>query len=49
MFEITLHIFLFVRSPQQGTLLFQKLEVLMLDENKLSSPGVFMSLANLQR
>ncbi|XP_039544209.1 X-ray radiation resistance-associated protein 1 isoform X2 [Pimephales promelas] len=37
------------KSPQQGTLLFQKLEVLMLDENKLSSPGVFMSLANLQR
>ncbi|XP_056118928.1 X-ray radiation resistance-associated protein 1 [Rhinichthys klamathensis goyatoka] len=37
------------KSTQQGSLLFQKLEVLMLDENKLSSPGVFMSLANLQR
>ncbi|XP_077089146.1 X-ray radiation resistance-associated protein 1 isoform X3 [Siphateles boraxobius] len=37
------------KSTQQGSLLFQKLEVLMLDENKLSSPGVFISLANLRR
>ncbi|XP_048021421.1 X-ray radiation resistance-associated protein 1-like [Megalobrama amblycephala] len=37
------------KSTQEGSLQFQKLEVLMLDDNKLSSPGVFMSLANLQR
>uniref|UniRef100_A0A8C1Z628 X-ray radiation resistance associated 1 n=1 Tax=Cyprinus carpio TaxID=7962 RepID=A0A8C1Z628_CYPCA len=34
---------------KRGVLLFQTLEVLMLDDNKLSSPGVFMSLANLKR
>ncbi|XP_067232505.1 X-ray radiation resistance-associated protein 1 [Chanodichthys erythropterus] len=37
------------KSTQEGSLQFQKLEVLMLDDNKLSSPEVFMSLANLQR
>ncbi|XP_067280085.1 X-ray radiation resistance-associated protein 1 isoform X2 [Pseudorasbora parva] len=37
------------KSTQQGSLQFQNLEVLMLDDNKLSSPGVFISLANLQR
>ncbi|XP_073680363.1 X-ray radiation resistance-associated protein 1 [Garra rufa] len=36
-------------NSEQDVLLFQSLEVLMLDDNKLSSPGVFMSLANLQR
>ncbi|KAL1253013.1 hypothetical protein QQF64_017706 [Cirrhinus molitorella] len=36
-------------NKEQDVSLFQTLEVLMLDDNKLSSPGVFMSLANLQR
>ncbi|XP_016365753.1 X-ray radiation resistance-associated protein 1-like [Sinocyclocheilus rhinocerous] len=36
-------------NTEQGVSLFQTLEVLMLDDNKLSSPGVFMSLANLKR
>uniref|UniRef100_A0A8C2FDV0 X-ray radiation resistance associated 1 n=1 Tax=Cyprinus carpio TaxID=7962 RepID=A0A8C2FDV0_CYPCA len=36
-------------NTERGVLLFQTLEVLMLDDNKLSSPGVFMSLANLKR
>ncbi|XP_052392811.1 X-ray radiation resistance-associated protein 1 [Carassius gibelio] len=36
-------------NTRQGVLLFQTLEVLMLDDNKLFSPGVFMSLANLKR
>ncbi|KAJ8342816.1 hypothetical protein SKAU_G00327440 [Synaphobranchus kaupii] len=40
-------------DPAQGTLeqdmLFTSLEVLMLDDNKLWSPGVFNSLANLKR
>ncbi|XP_065142917.1 X-ray radiation resistance-associated protein 1 isoform X2 [Paramisgurnus dabryanus] len=33
----------------QCVLLFQTLEVLMLEDNRLTSPGVFMSLANLKR
>uniref|UniRef100_A0A672MBV3 X-ray radiation resistance-associated protein 1-like n=1 Tax=Sinocyclocheilus grahami TaxID=75366 RepID=A0A672MBV3_SINGR len=41
--------FFFFNSTERGVLLFQTLEVLMLDDNKLSSPGVFMSLANLKR
>ncbi|XP_066501845.1 X-ray radiation resistance-associated protein 1 isoform X2 [Hoplias malabaricus] len=36
------------RAPQSGSL-FQCLEVLMLDDNKLSSPGIFSSLMNLKR
>ncbi|XP_058614267.1 X-ray radiation resistance-associated protein 1 isoform X3 [Onychostoma macrolepis] len=36
-------------NTEQSVSLFQTLEVLMLDDNKLSSPGVFMSLANLKR
>ncbi len=39
----------FFNSAEQSVSLFQTLEVLMLDDNKLSSPGVFMSLANLKR
>ncbi|XP_036444286.1 X-ray radiation resistance-associated protein 1 [Colossoma macropomum] len=35
-------------APQSSSL-FGSLEVLMLDDNKLSSPGVFSSLANLKR
>ncbi|KAI4886827.1 hypothetical protein NFI96_018396, partial [Prochilodus magdalenae] len=35
-------------APQSSSL-FQSLEVLMLDDNKLSSPGVFSSLAHLKR
>ncbi|XP_037401597.1 X-ray radiation resistance-associated protein 1 [Pygocentrus nattereri] len=35
-------------APQSSSL-FGSLEVLMLDDNKLSSPGVFRSLANLKR
>ncbi|KAG9265578.1 X-ray radiation resistance-associated protein 1 isoform X1 [Astyanax mexicanus] len=35
------------RAPQCRSL-FQSLEVLMLDDNKLSSPGVFISLGNLR-
>ncbi|XP_072517976.1 X-ray radiation resistance-associated protein 1 [Salminus brasiliensis] len=35
-------------APQSGSL-FQSLEVLMLDDNKLSAPGVFSSLAHLKR
>ncbi|XP_043077759.1 X-ray radiation resistance-associated protein 1 [Puntigrus tetrazona] len=36
-------------NTEQSVSLFQTLEVLMLDDNKLSSPEVFMSLANLKR
>ncbi|XP_051955786.1 X-ray radiation resistance-associated protein 1, partial [Xyrauchen texanus] len=36
-------------TTHQCVLLFKTLEVLMLDDNKLSSPGVFLSLANLKR
>ncbi|XP_003200914.4 X-ray radiation resistance-associated protein 1 isoform X1 [Danio rerio] len=36
-------------NTDQGVSLFESLEVLMLDDNKLTSPGVFMSLANMKR
>ncbi|XP_056302678.1 X-ray radiation resistance-associated protein 1 [Danio aesculapii] len=36
-------------NTAQGVSLFGSLKVLMLDDNKLSSPGVFTSLANIKR
>nr|XP_055036336.1 X-ray radiation resistance-associated protein 1 [Misgurnus anguillicaudatus] len=37
------------KSTHHHVLLFQTLEVLVLEDNRLTSPGVFMSLANLKR